>query len=161
LGEGPSLLFELACDRVLLLELLLDVRRRRAGGGVGMRTVERQAVGADDRDVILGEPRDRRRYQVHDARDLGLAEAAPGAKAEHDRGRRELLVDGEDAVLGQNQVHAGSLDGTHGGNRSRKLTLERAAKRDALLELRRPEVRLVEDLETDAAAPRKSLAGEI
>src|SRR5580658_4832823 len=123
--------------------------------------MQRFSFGAHDGDAILGEPRNGRSHEMDDPCNLGLSKSSPGPETQHDRRARFLFSQGKHASLGQDEMDASRLDRTDGVYRSRELSFERAAVVDALLELGRAEVSLVEELEADPAAPRQAFAGKL
>ena len=119
---------------------------------VSARTVQRHALGADDRDAIGAETRHRARHQVHDAPDFRASERVGPIQLQNHGGRSALFPSSEHAALRDHEVHARGLDPLHGLNRARELAFERSPEIHLLLELGRTELRLVENLETDATA---------
>src|SRR5690606_28984429 len=143
--------------RLLALALLEAAHRRVTRA----RAVQRHAVRVDDADPILRQAGHGRAHEVHDARDLALAELHPGPELDHHRRRGALAARREQPALGQHQVHAGRRHALDRHDRARELALQGAAQVDLLLELGGAEAGAVEDLEAHAAPARQPGGGQV
>jgi hypothetical protein len=97
---------------------------------------------------------------VADTGDLLVVERAPGLQAQHDGGRRALVLRAQQAALGHGHVHPGVVDLLHVADGARQLPFDGALQVDPLRELRHAKVALVEELEAHAASARQPLGGE-
>ena len=157
--QGLYLLF----DIILYFARHVELRERLDPDRVLIlivRVVQNLARVVNNRDVLGHQSLYAVRGKVDNTLDLFLGQLRIRLETQHNRSRCRLLLFFVEAVLRQNDMNAGLLDGLNLFNRTRQLALEGLKVIDAVLELRDAEFAVIEYLKTLVPA-RQSLRGKI
>ena len=107
--------------------------------------------------MLRAQPLDTARHKVGYAPDLVPTQFGPRPQKDDDRGRRLLLIFGEQSLLRKHKVHPGLLDFQHPLDGPGKFPFQRSLVIDLLDELGHPYVRLIKQLVAHSPHPGNSL----